>query len=90
MSELTYDQIMGCLITYNREQAGMSIRELAKVLDLKYQHIWDLENGLRPVTRFRIRKIIAALNTTPETYWMNYPKAVKMLRRRMAEKPVLN
>lgn len=81
MNPLTHDQILGCLITYNRQLAGVTIRQLAEALDQKYQHIWDLENGLRPVTRIRILSIIKALKLSPETYWKNLPEAIKKLKK---------
>ena len=90
MSELTYDQILGALITYNRDLAGVTVNQLAEAFDLKYQHIWDLENGQRPVSRKRLRAIIAVLKTTPEAFWQNLPLALKKLNERIQAKSLLN
>jgi len=90
MSQLTTNQILGALITYNREAAGVSIGKLAGGLDVSYQHVWDLENDHRTVTEQRLEEIIALLKTKPETFWLNTPRAIKKLKKKMAEKHLLN
>ena len=82
MSTLTTNQIFGALITYNRQQAGVSLNQLAVDLDISYQNLWDLENDHRTVTTTRSMKIIAILKTTPELYWSKTPEAIRLLNKK--------
>ena len=86
MEQLTTNQILGSLITYNRTKAGVSLSKLSADLDISYQHLWDTENNQRTVTEPRIESIIQLLETTPEIFWSYLPKAIQKLKQKIADK----
>ncbi len=83
MSQLTTNQILSALITYNREIAGYTIAKLAFDLDISYQHLWDLENNHRTITETRLEAIITTLQTTPEAFWQNMSLAIAQHKQKI-------
>ena len=62
---------LGSLLKDGREAKGLTLLELGKKIDQSPQHIWDVENGVRPFPAAKIVPWARALGILPDLIYIH-------------------